>query len=114
EHPSDAQLDTVTMDGVAPDDFYVTTIYPTEVRLDGRWVRISGQRMDGCIVIDESDPAKPTATVRLIRDLRQGDRVVVGIDGIQTVRKSESREERGIGGTPAAEFAFMGAGVSSE
>ncbi len=114
ERTNDARRETVTMDGVAPDDFYVTTIYPTEVRLDGRWVRISGQRMDGCIVIDESDPAKPTATVRLIRDLRQGDRVVVGIDGIQTVRKSESREERGIGSAPAAEFAFMGAGVSSE
>ena len=114
ERTNDARRETVTMDGVAPDDFYVTTIYPTEVRLDGRWVRITGQRMDGCIVIDESDPAKPTATVRLIRDLRRGDRVVVGIDGIQTVRKSESREERGIGGAPAAEFAFMGAGVSSE
>jgi lysine-ketoglutarate reductase/saccharopine dehydrogenase-like protein (TIGR00300 family) len=114
ERTNDARRETVTMDGVAPDDFYVTTIYPTEVRLDGRWVRITGQRMDGCIVIDESDPAKPTATVRLIRDLRSGDRVVVGIDGIQTVRKSESREERGIGSAPAAEFAFMGAGVSSE
>ena len=114
ERTNDARRETVTIDGVAPDDFYVTTIYPTEVRLDGRWVRITGQRMDGCIVIDESDPVKPTATVRLIRDLRQGDRVVVGIDGIQTVRKSESREERGIGSAPGAEFAFMGAGVSSE
>jgi lysine-ketoglutarate reductase/saccharopine dehydrogenase-like protein (TIGR00300 family) len=114
ERTNDARLETVTMDGVAPDDFYVTTIYPTEVRLGGRWVRITGQRMDGCIVTDETDPAKPTAAVRLMRDLRRGDRVVVGIDGIQTVRKSESREERGIGAAPAAEFAFMGAGVSSE
>ena len=114
ERTNDARLETVTMDGVAPDDFYVTTIYPTEVRFDGKWVRITGQRMDGCIVIDSSDPTQPTATVRLMRDLRRGDRVIVGIDGIQTVRKSESREERGIGAAPAAEFAFMGAGVSSE
>ncbi len=114
ERTSEARRETVTMDGVAPDDFYVTTIYPTEVRLDGQWVRIAGQRMDGCIVIDDTDPARPTATVRLMRDLRRGDRVIVGIDGIQTVRKSESRDERGIGGAPAAEFAFMGAGVSSE
>jgi lysine-ketoglutarate reductase/saccharopine dehydrogenase-like protein (TIGR00300 family) len=114
QRTDDAQLETVTMDGVAPDDFYVTTIYPTEVRLDGRWVRITGQRMDGCIVVDNADPAHPTATVRLMRDLKRGDKVVVGIDGIQTVRKSESREERGIGGASAAEFAFMGAGVSSE
>jgi lysine-ketoglutarate reductase/saccharopine dehydrogenase-like protein (TIGR00300 family) len=114
ERTADAQLETVTIDGVAPDDFYVTTIYPTQVRLNGRWTRIAGQRMDGCIVVDESDPAQLTATVRLMRDLCLGDRVVVGIDGIRTVRKSESREERGIGGAPAAEFAFMGAGVSSE
>ncbi|MEA3146162.1 MAG: hypothetical protein QOI53_1634, partial [Verrucomicrobiota bacterium] len=114
ERASDARLETVTMDGVAPDEFYVTTIYPTEVRLNGRWVRITGQRMDGCIAIDNPDSAQPTATVRLMRDLRRNDLVVVGIDGIQTVRKSESREERGIGGPPAAEFAFMGAGVSSE
>jgi lysine-ketoglutarate reductase/saccharopine dehydrogenase-like protein (TIGR00300 family) len=114
ERTSEAQTEPVTIDGVAPDDFYVTTIYPTEVRLNGQWVRISGQRMDGCIVTDHSNPDQPTATVRLMRDLRCGDRVVVGIDGIQTVRKSESREERGIGAAPAAEFAFMGAGVSSE
>ncbi|MBV9106494.1 MAG: TIGR00300 family protein [Verrucomicrobia bacterium] len=114
ERKMDVQLETVTIDGVAPDDFYVTTIYPTQVRLKGKWTRITGQRMDGCIVVDESDPGQPTATVRLMRDLRLGDRVVVGIDGIRTVRKSESREERGIGGAPAAEFAFMGAGVSSE
>src|ERR1700736_183779 len=114
ERTSDAQLETVTMDGVAPDEFYVTTIYPTEVRLNGRWVRITGQRMDGCIAIDNPDSAQPTATVRLMRDLRRNELVVVGIDGIKTVRKSESREERGIGGPPAAEFAFMGAGVSSE
>jgi lysine-ketoglutarate reductase/saccharopine dehydrogenase-like protein (TIGR00300 family) len=114
QRTSDAQLESVTMDGVAPEDFYVTTIYPTEVRLNGNWVRITGQRMDGCIVINDSGSAQPTATVRLMRDLRRGDRVVVGIDGIQTVRKSESRDERGIGAAPAAEFAFMGAGVSSE
>jgi lysine-ketoglutarate reductase/saccharopine dehydrogenase-like protein (TIGR00300 family) len=114
ERTNDARRETVTMDGVAPDDFYVTTIYPTEVRLGGKWVRITGQRMDGCIITDETDPATPTAAVRLMRDLRRGDRVVVGIDGVQTVRKSESREERGIGAAPAAEFAFMGAGVSSE
>ncbi len=114
QRTSDAQLEVVTLDGVAPDDFYVTTIYPTEVRLNGKWVRIGGQRMDGCIVTDDSNPAQPTATVRLMRDLRRGDRVIVGIDGIQTIRKSESREERGLGAAPAAEFAFMGAGVSSE
>ena len=114
QHAGDARLETVVADGVAPDDFYVTTIYPTEVQLGGHWVRATGQRMDGCVVVDNRDSQKPTARVCLLRDLRHGERVVVGVDGIQTVRQSESRDQRGIGGAPAAEFAFMGAGVSSE
>jgi lysine-ketoglutarate reductase/saccharopine dehydrogenase-like protein (TIGR00300 family) len=114
QHAGDARLETVVAGGVAPEDFYVTTIYPTEVQLGGQWVRAAGQRMDGCIVVDSRDPLNPTARVCLLRDLRLGERVVVGVDGIQTVRQSESRDQRGIGGTPAAEFAFMGAGVSSE
>jgi lysine-ketoglutarate reductase/saccharopine dehydrogenase-like protein (TIGR00300 family) len=114
QQTGDARLERVTMEGVAPEDFYVTTIYPTEVRAGGQRVRVTGQRMDGCIVIDDREAAHPTAAIRLLRDLKVGEQVVVGVEGIQTVRKSESRDDRGIGGTPTAEFAFMGAGVSSE
>jgi lysine-ketoglutarate reductase/saccharopine dehydrogenase-like protein (TIGR00300 family) len=110
----DARLEAVRADGVAPEDFYVTTIYPTEVRTEGRWVRVTGQRMDGCIVVDHHESAHPIAQIRLLRDLKAGEQVVVGVEGIQTIRKSESRDDRGIGGAPTAEFAFMGAGVSSE
>jgi lysine-ketoglutarate reductase/saccharopine dehydrogenase-like protein (TIGR00300 family) len=109
-----ARLERVTTEGVAPDDFYVTTIYPTEVRVREQWVRVTGQRMDGCIVIDDQESIQPIARIRLLRDLKVGEQVVVGVEGIQTVRKSESRDDRGIGGTTTAEFAFMGAGVSSE
>ena len=114
EQLGDASLESVSADGVAPDDFYVTTIYPTEVRIRGQWVPVTGQRMDGCIVIDHLESPRPVARTRLLRDLQVGDWVVVGVEGIQAVRKSESRDERGIGGMPTAEFAFMGAGVSSE
>jgi lysine-ketoglutarate reductase/saccharopine dehydrogenase-like protein (TIGR00300 family) len=110
----DARLEAVRADGVAPEDFYVTTIYPTEVRTGGQWVRVTGQRMDGCIVVDHHESARPIAQIRLLRDLKVGEQVVVGVEGIQTIRKSESRDDRGIGGAPTAEFAFMGAGVSSE
>jgi len=109
-----ARLERVSTEGVAPEDFYVTTIYPTEVRVGGQWLRVTGQRMDGCIVIDNREGTHPIAGVRLLRDLKVGEQVVVGVEGIQTVRKSESRDDRGIGGAPTAEFAFMGAGVSSE
>jgi len=105
----DNPLETVEMDGVAPDDFYVTTIYPTEVRVQCEWVRVQNQRMDGAIVVSPS-PEGPIAECKLLRDLKRGDRVVVGVEGIRTVRKTESRDQR----TGDKEFGFMGAGVSSE
>ncbi|EKQ71074.1 TIGR00300 family protein [Leptolyngbyaceae cyanobacterium JSC-12] len=95
-------------DGVAPDDFYVTTIYPTEVRVNCEWVKVQKQRMDGAIVISDT-PDGSVAQCKLLRDLKQGDRVVVGVEGIRTVRKTESREQRN-----TQEFSFMGSGVSSE
>jgi lysine-ketoglutarate reductase/saccharopine dehydrogenase-like protein (TIGR00300 family) len=106
----DNPLETVLQDGVAPDDFYVTTIYPTEVRVNCEWVRVQNQRMDGAIIVSQT-PQGIKAECKLLRDLKQGDRVIVGIDGIRTVRKAESRETRA---AADKEFSFMGAGVSSE
>ncbi|XFA72873.1 TIGR00300 family protein [Thermosynechococcaceae cyanobacterium Okahandja] len=101
-----ASLETVTLAGVAPDDFYVTTIYPTEVRVNDQWVRVQNQRMDGAIVV-RSTPEGAVAECRLLRDLEVGDRVVVGVEGIRTVRKAEPQRN-------SQEFTFMGSGVSSE
>ena len=100
----DAETETCDLDGVAPDDFYVTNIYPTEVKVNGEWIRVQKQRMDGAIVIQDN-----TAQCKILRDLQKGDRVVVGVEGIRTVRKAEAREKRA-----SDEFSFMGAGVSSE
>ena len=104
----DVQTETCTQAGVSPDDFYVTTIYPTEVRVNCEWVRVQKQRMDGAIVIQENN-GNTTARCKLLRDLEVGDRVVVGIEGIKTVRKPITREPKA-----KDEFSFMGAGVSSE
>ncbi len=108
EDTSDAITETCTQDGVAPDDFYVTTIYPTEVRVNGEWVRVQNQRMDGAIVVGETS-RETVARCKILRDLLANDRVVVGVDGIRTVRKPALREAKA-----NDEFSFMGAGVSSE
>jgi len=105
----DNPLQTAAMDGVAPDDFYVTTIYPTEVRVAGQWVRVQHQRMDGVIVVSQT-PEGTIAECKLLRDVKQGDRIVTGVEGIRTVRKTDVRESR----SAEKEFGFMGAGVSSE
>lgn len=103
----DINTETVTKAGVAPDDFYVSTIYPTEVRVNCEWVKVQNQRMDAAIVVD---PQKMTAECKLLRDLAVGDRVMVGFDGIRTVRQVEDRDQR----NGKKEFTFMGSGVSSE
>ncbi len=106
----DAELKAVTQAGVAPDDFLATTIYPTEVRVGGKWLRVQDQRMDGVIVVDES---AATARCVVFRYLNAGDKVVTGSEGVRTIRRTSARDGRGTG-QAEQEFSFMGAGVSSE
>jgi lysine-ketoglutarate reductase/saccharopine dehydrogenase-like protein (TIGR00300 family) len=112
EEVGNAIVETCDLDGVAPDDFYVSNIYPTEVKINGQWIRVQKQRMDGAIVISDGNNDGGngvTAECRILRDLNQGDRIVVGVEGIRTVRKKSNRELKS-----PEEFSFMGAGVSSE
>ncbi len=102
-----AASETVTQAGVAPDDFYVTTIYPTEVLIGDCWFKVEGQRMDGVIAITHSANG-PVARCKLLRDLQVGEEVVVGSKGIHTLRTAPSLKKK------TDDFSFMGAGVSSE
>lgn len=101
EEIREATLCEVEQDGVAPPQFYSTTIFPTDVFLDGEWMRVKRQRMDAAIVVDG-----PQVVCRLMRDLKRGDWVVCGADGV--------RVQAPRGGARRESFAFMGAGVSSE
>ncbi|WP_138497490.1 TIGR00300 family protein [Nostoc sp. PA-18-2419] len=104
----DAKLEPVIQNGVAPDDFYVSTIYPTEVRINGQWVKVENQRMDGAIAITQTANGLK-ARCKILRDLKISEQVVVDVLGIRTIRKTESREQRS-----TQEFSFMSSGVSSE
>jgi lysine-ketoglutarate reductase/saccharopine dehydrogenase-like protein (TIGR00300 family) len=108
EDVEDARLLPVEMNGVAPDDFYVTTIYPTEVRVNGQWIFVENQRMDGAIAIKETANGI-TAKCKLLRDLEVGESVIVDVKGIRRIRKTEAHER-----PKSEEFSFMSAGVSSE
>ena len=100
-----AMLVAAEQDGVAPDDFCCSTIYPTEIRVDGRWVRVERQRMDAAIVVDDSvEPA--TARCTLMRDLLLGDKVVCGEAGVRVRIPDPRHSER--------EFAFMSSEVTTE
>ncbi len=97
----DAALATVQRDRCAPDDFYSTTNHRTLVRHNQRWIEVAKQRMDALIVVGES-----AAECRRLRDIRAGDRVVVGMRGIRVVPEAKERDRLA--------FAFMSNGVSSE
>jgi lysine-ketoglutarate reductase/saccharopine dehydrogenase-like protein (TIGR00300 family) len=105
EVESDARLEVVSQPGVAPQDFYSTTIFPTDARLRGKWVRAQRQRMDAVLVVGGS-PEAPGVTCRLLRDLQVGDRVVCGIEGVRVhaTRRVAARDA----------FEFMSADTSSE
>jgi lysine-ketoglutarate reductase/saccharopine dehydrogenase-like protein (TIGR00300 family) len=106
EEERDARLETVAQDGVAPPDFYSTTIYPTDIRVGGQWVRASGQRMDVMLVVRGPQDA-PQVRCTLLRDLKTGDRVVCGVDGIRIHARAAEGKSR-------EAFEFMASGVSSE
>jgi lysine-ketoglutarate reductase/saccharopine dehydrogenase-like protein (TIGR00300 family) len=97
----DAELAAVERDCCAPEDFYSTTNHRTLVRHAGEWIEAENQRMDAMIVVSEG-----RAACRRLRDLRKGDRVVVGMRGIRVVPESKERDRLA--------FAFMSNGISSE
>ena len=103
--PVDASITPVVSKGVAPENFYSTTIYPTDIRIGGSWRRVENQRMDAVVVLD-NDAVHPRAECRLIRDLHPHDKVVCGYQGVR-VQTPERRESN-------SEFSFMSASVSTE
>jgi lysine-ketoglutarate reductase/saccharopine dehydrogenase-like protein (TIGR00300 family) len=74
---------------------------PHFVRHEQQWIEVENQRMDALIVI-----ADGRAWCRRLRDIRTGDRVVVGMRGIRVAPESKERDRLA--------FAFMSNGISSE
>jgi lysine-ketoglutarate reductase/saccharopine dehydrogenase-like protein (TIGR00300 family) len=98
---ADAVLREVESDRCAPEDFYSTTNHRTYVRLGQEWVEVRNQRMDALIVVDGAQ-----AFCRRLRDVRRGDRIVVGLRGIRVSPENKERDRMA--------FAFMSNGISSE
>jgi hypothetical protein len=69
----DAILIPVPMDGVAPDDYHTTTIFPEYFKVDGKWLLAEESRMD-CIAVYECG----RVMVREFRHLKKGDLVFTG------------------------------------
>ena len=103
QEADDALLRPADADGCAPEDFYSTTNHRTQVRLGGKWVDVTRQRMDAAIVVP---PGTNLPECRKLRDVRAGDLVVCGPGGLRVVPGFKERER--------GSFSFMSGEVSSE
>ena len=68
------------MDGAFPEGFYSTTNYRTQVRLHGEWIEVEDQEMDCGMLVD---PEGTAARCMPMTDVRKGDRIVVGRQGLR-------------------------------
>lgn len=97
----DAVVRSSAADGTVPDDFYSTTNFRTSVRVQGAWLEVEKQRMDAVVVI-----ADGRAVCRKLREVKAGDLVVCGLDGIRVTPEFRDRSR--------SDFAFMTNEISSE
>jgi lysine-ketoglutarate reductase/saccharopine dehydrogenase-like protein (TIGR00300 family) len=99
----DCKVVPADMDGAFPEGFYSTTNYRTQVRLGGEWIEVEDQEMDCGILVD---PDGPAARCLPMADVRKGDPIVVGRQGLR-VFPAESLARQNL-------FEFMASPVSSE
>ena len=102
--PGEALLREVDRDGVFPEDFYSTTNLETLVRVEGKWLRVEQPEMDcGLVLADDRVRTVP------VSDVRAGDMVVCGANGVKVELPQSVHSARSSG-----HFEFMASTVSSE
>jgi lysine-ketoglutarate reductase/saccharopine dehydrogenase-like protein (TIGR00300 family) len=99
----DCQTVPADMDGAFPEGFYSTTSFRTQVRLGGEWIDVEDQEMDCGILVD---PEGTAARCIPMTDVRVGNRIVVGRQGLR-VFPAETAARSNL-------FEFMASPVSSE
>src|SRR5919199_782450 len=97
-------LEPAPADGVFPEGFYSTTNLDTAVRRGGQWVRVDWPEMDCGIAVD---PPRGRAWTVALSDVRQGEHIVIGHEGVRVTPLERPRAQPQV-------FAFMGSSVSSE
>ncbi|MBQ9057761.1 MAG: hypothetical protein IJ125_01095 [Atopobiaceae bacterium] len=67
-------LEEVVIDGVAPDNYHSTSMYPEYFKYEGQWRIAPKSRMDSSVVIRDDGSVEVVEN----RNLKRGDRVVLG------------------------------------
>jgi len=98
----EVELKPALKNSVMPDGFYSTTNNYTQIFLKGKWINVDNMMMDKCIVVNGN-----TAKCVPIRDVKKGDKIVVGENGLRIIPPKRPREGMNV-------FQFMGGSSSSE
>ncbi|MFQ8777169.1 MAG: hypothetical protein ACLR78_06785 [Roseburia sp.] len=72
--PLTRRWEVVEMDGVAPEYFHSTSMFPEYFKIQGKWVLAEESRMDSSVVIC------PDGHLEVVenRNLKKGDKVILG------------------------------------
>lgn len=97
------RLERAPKDRTLPENFYSTTNHPTYIMLNGDWIEVQNIEMDCFIVVDKK---KKHAYCRPISQIKKGDRIAVGKEGIRVEVPERPRDY--------SVFEFMKSTVSSE
>lgn len=103
EREADCRLEAAPADGIFPEHFYATTHLPTQVRLNGRWIDVEHIEMDVGIAVDHE---RTTARAVPMGEVRRGELIVTGREGVRVIPLARPRE-RDV-------FGFMESHVSAE
>ncbi|HEY7532138.1 MAG TPA: TIGR00300 family protein, partial [Nitrospiraceae bacterium] len=103
EREADCRVEPSPADGIFPEDFYASTHLPTQIRLRGKWVDVSGTEMDLGVIVDVN---AGTAHMVSMGQVRQGQMVVTGREGVRVIPLQRPRD-RDV-------FGFMESQVSAE
>ncbi len=101
---ADVHVVAAPADMIFPDNFYSTTNNPTLVHFKGEMLEVQGIMMDKAIAID---PEAKSAKCTPIRDVKEGELIVVDEEGILVKPAERPRESTGV-------FRFMNSVSSSE
>ena len=70
----DAACELAEKDGVAPENYHSTSMYPEYFKINGQWKLAEESRMDCCVVLRDDG----TLAVVEARNLKKGDKVILG------------------------------------
>ena len=70
----DVKYKAADMDGVAPDNYHSTSMYPEYFKINGKWVLAEESRMDSSVVLCDDGHLNVVEN----RNIKKGDKVILG------------------------------------